>query len=458
MTTAVHSTAIDGLLVVDLTVHGDARGWFKENWNRDAMPGIPDFGPVQNNMSYNAHKGVTRGLHAEPWDKLVSVAHGAVMGGWCDLREDSPTFGATYTHRIDPHTAVFVPRGVANGFQALEDDTVYSYLVNDHWRPDAQYYFVNLDIIDWPLEPTEISDKDRQHPPLANATPVPPRTTLVFGAGGQLGTALRGELAGRKQVEFLDREDIDLAAVAAMDYEELRALRPWRSIGTIINAAAYTQVDAAEGEGRADAWAINAAAVGKLARLCTEFHIRLVHYSSEYVFDGTVQPHREDEPLSPLGVYGQTKAAGDIAALTAPGALVLRTTWVVGQGKNFVRTMYDLARRGVEPKVVDDQIGRITFATELARATAHLVDSDVTGVVNVTCGGEPASWADVADIVFAHLGKPPVGRIPTSEYPAPAPRPLGSVMDLSRLESTGFVPADWRDGLAAYLHTLDKES
>lgn len=458
MNTHVESTPIDGLLVVPLTVHGDARGWFKENWNREKMSGIPDFGPVQNNMSFNAEKGVTRGLHAEPWDKLVSVAAGSVMGAWCDLREGSPTYGQTYMHPIDSGVAVFVPRGVANGFQALENNTVYSYLVNDHWSPDAEYHFVNLDMIDWPLEPTEISEKDRNHPSLADAIPVPPRTMLVIGAGGQLGSALKEQLDGRPSVEFVDRDEFDLTAIAAMPYEELRTLRHWRNVDTIINAAAYTRVDDAEGPGRCEAWAVNAAAVGALARLCTEFGIRLVHFSSEYVFDGTIQPHKEDEPVSPLGVYGQTKAAGDIAAATAPRSLIIRTTWVVGEGRNFVRTMWDLANKGVEPKVVDDQIGRLTFASELARATLHLIERDASGLINVTCGGEPGSWADVADAVFSYAGRKPVTRIPSSEYPTPAPRPLGSVMDLSALEATGFTPADWRDELTNYLNALTKDS
>ncbi|APT83891.1 sugar nucleotide-binding protein [Corynebacterium aquilae] len=441
------NTTIDGLIVVDIPVHGDNRGWFKENWNRTTMTDVPDFRPIQNNMSFNANKGVTRGLHAEPWDKLVSVAHGEVFGAWCDLREGSPTYGHTYTHRIDPSVCVYVPRGVANGFQALEDNTVYSYLVNDHWSPDAQYYFVNLDIIDWPLEPTEISDKDRAHPPLADATPVPARTTIVLGASGQLGSALRNHI----DAEFLDRDDIDLATC---DYDTLKSQRNWRQVDTIINAAAYTQVDLAETDGRTAAWAINATGVGTLARLCTEHNIRLVHVSSEYVFDGT-QEHTEQEPFSPLGVYGNTKAAGDIAAATVPRHLIARTSWVVGNGKNFVRTMATLANKGVEPNVVNDQIGRLTFADELARAIAHLIAIDAHGTYNVSNGGQPGSWADVADIVYAHYGKAPVNRITTAEYPTPATRPLNSVMTLDKLTATGFTPRDWREQLAEYLKELD---
>ena len=131
---AVHPTAIPGLLVVDLVVHEDARGWFKENWQRAKMTalGLPDFGPVQHSMSFNTQAGVTRGFHAEPWDKLVSVAHGRIFGAWVDLREGD-SFGQVATVELGPDKAVFVPRGVANSYQTLVDDTVYSYLVNDHW-------------------------------------------------------------------------------------------------------------------------------------------------------------------------------------------------------------------------------------------------------------------------------------------------------------------------------------
>ena len=168
----VETTAIPGLLVLTIPVHGDSRGWFKENWQREKMTaaGLPDFGPVQNNVSFNGSRGATRGIHAEPWDKWVSVSTGRVFGAWVDMRAGSPTYGATFGTEIGPETAVFVPRGVANGFQALEA-CAYSYLVNDHWSPDAEYTCVNLDMVDWPLEPTEISDKDKDHPALADVSP-----------------------------------------------------------------------------------------------------------------------------------------------------------------------------------------------------------------------------------------------------------------------------------------------
>ena len=180
---AVEATPIPGFLRIDLTVHGDNRGWFKENWQREKMLalGLPDFGPVQNNISFNNEVGVTRGIHAEPWDKFVSVATGRVFGAWVDLRE-GPSFGAVYTCEIDPSGAVFVPRGVGNAYQTLEPGTAYTYLVNDHWSAEARYTFLNLADetanVPWPIPLTEaiLSDKDRAHPRLADVTPFPSPT------------------------------------------------------------------------------------------------------------------------------------------------------------------------------------------------------------------------------------------------------------------------------------------
>lgn len=458
---AAAETPIPGLLVFDLPVHGDARGWFKENWQREKMTalGLPDFGPVQNNVSFNEKPGTTRGIHAEPWDKWVSVASGRIFGAWVDLRE-GPSFGAVYTTEVDPSKAVFVPRGVGNAFQALEPGTAYTYLVNDHWSPDASYSFLNLAdetaAIEWPipLDQAELSDKDRAHPRLADVTPVRPRGMLVLGANGQLGRALRAELGDGDHIEYAGRAELDLAAPG------LASARRWRDYGVIVNAAAHTAVDQAETpEGRAQAWAANVTGVAALARVAAENGITLVHVSSDYVFDGTAdRPYREDDPIAPLGVYGQTKAAGDAAVATVPRHYIVRTSWVIGEGANFVRTMASLAERGIDPSVVDDQTGRLTFTDDIARAIRHLLDSGAPyGTYNLTGGGEPRTWAQIAARVFELTGHDParVTPVTTAEYYAGktgiAPRPANSVLDLAKIEATGYRPADHDEALARYL-------
>ena len=427
----VSTTAIPGLLVVQLPVHADNRGWFKENWQRAKMldAGLPDFGPVQHNIAFNTSAGTTRGIHAEPWDKLVSVATGRVFGAWVDLRAGD-SFGATFSIELDPSTAVLIPRGVANGYQTLEDGTAYSYLVNAHWSPDGEYANVNLADetvnVPWPLPPIEISDKDRDHPRLADVVPVPTRRALILGANGQLGRALRQALP---DALALGRAELDLTDPTTYDRV------PWDDIDTIINAAAFTAVDAAETpEGRQQAWAVNVTAVAALARIAIQRRLTLVTISSDYVFDGTAPEHSIDEPLSPLGVYGQTKAAGEAVTSTVPKHYIVRTSWVVGDGANFVATMQRLARSGVRPQVVDDQLGRLTTAVELADGIVDLLTSDAPyGIHHLTGGGEPRSWADIARDVFTAEGRDPadVVGVSTQSYGADkhlAPRPRHSTL------------------------------
>lgn len=461
---AANETTIPGLIVFDLPVHGDSRGWFKENWQREKMTalGLPDFGPVQNNVSFNDAVGTTRGIHAEPWDKWVSVATGRIFGAWVDLRE-GPSFGTVFTAELDPSQAIFVPRGVGNSYQTLEADTAYSYLVNDHWSPDAAYSFLNLAdetaAIEWPipLSEVEISPKDLAHPRLAEVTPIAPRKTLVIGASGQLGTALRGEFHERADVEWTTRAEFDLGAA------DLDDARHWRDYDTIVNAAAYTAVDRAETpEGRRDAWAVNAAGPAALARIADRHGITLVHVSSDYVFDGSVErPYREDDALCPLGVYGQSKAAGDIAVGTAARHYIVRTSWVIGAGNNFVRTMAALAAKGVDPKVVDDQRGRLTFASEIAALIRHLLSTRPEfGVYNLSSAGDSVTWADIARSVYELTGNDParVTGVSTEEYFASAagpiaPRPRNSELDLSRVLETGFLVRSGHELLKAYLGT-----
>ena len=170
---AITQTAIPGLLVISLDVRVTTVAGSRRTGSGRKMValGLPDFAPVQNNISFNDRVGTTRGIHAEPWDKLVSLATGRIFGAWVDLRSGD-SFGRCFTIEMGPETAIFVPRGVGNAFQTLTDQTAYSYLVNDHWKPAASesYTFVNLAdetlAINWPipLEQAELSQADQAHP------------------------------------------------------------------------------------------------------------------------------------------------------------------------------------------------------------------------------------------------------------------------------------------------------
>lgn len=278
-----------------------------------------------------------------------------------------------------------------------------------------------------------------------------PVSTVITGAGGQLGRALQREFPDAVAVGRAELDVTDAAAVHDFD---------WAGTDVVVNAAAWTAVDAAEDPAQqAAVWAVNAEAVASLAEAAQRHGFVLVHLSSEYVFDGRHDgPVPEDAAPSPLSAYGRSKAAGDRFASAVARHYLVRTTWLVGEGRNFVGTMASLAGRGASPSVVDDQIGRLTFATDLAAGIAHLVRTGAPfGTYNLTGGGEPASWADVAREVFRLSGRDPddVRRVSTAEYdagkPGIAPRPANSVLDLSRLRATGFEPPDWRVALADYL-------
>lgn len=471
----IHETPIEGLLVAELPVHGDSRGWFKENWQRAKMCalGAPDLTWVQNNISFNAERGVTRGVHAEPWDKWISVATGRIFGAWVDLREGSATYGATYCCEVDPSRAVFTPRGVGNSFQALEDGTAYTYLVNAHWSAELKktYTFVNLADpalgIEWPipLEQATLSEADKHHPMLADVVPMAPKRTLVTGCNGQLGRAVRAlaeERGVTKDFDFCDIDIFDMSDPAA--YGKL----DWSLYGTVINCGAYTAVDAAETpEGRRIAWAANATGPALLARTCAEHGITLVHISSDYVFDGTRELHDEGEAMSPLSVYGQSKAAGDIAVAGCPRHYIMRSSWVIGEGKNFAKTMCALSDKVAagdleRVTVVDDQLGRLTFTRDMAAAIFHVLDARAPyGTYDCTGSGAVRSWADIARACFeAKNGNgDKVVPVSTADYYASsegpiAPRPHFSALDLSKLEGVGFHMPDWEKRLAEYLATI----
>src|SRR5271155_575710 len=170
-----HETSIPGLLTFEVTLLPDSRGWFQEKYQHEKLvsAGLPkDFQVVQNSISFNRNRGVTRGFHAEPWDKYISVVTGKVFAAYLDLRQ-GPTFGRVETLEIDPTVAVFLPQGVANSLQTLEDDTYYLYSVNRHWQPGDYDAYTNVNLgdpdvgVSWPiqLEDSIMSDRDRLHPP-----------------------------------------------------------------------------------------------------------------------------------------------------------------------------------------------------------------------------------------------------------------------------------------------------
>ncbi len=294
---------------------------------------------------------------------------------------------------------------------------------------------------------------------------------LLFGANGQVGHELRRSLAPGAEVVCATRTGLlaDGSACEAADFDrpdDLPGLIARISPDVVVNAAAYTAVDRAEDEPEA-AFRANAEAPGAIAAACAAQGIRLVHYSTDYVFDGTGnRPLREDDATAPLGAYGRSKLQGE-RAVERSGCpyLILRTAWVYAlHGQNFLRTMLRLGVERDSLRVVADQVGSPTPAWLIADATAAILRHGVdgAGVRHLVAGGR-TSWHGFAEAIFAHAHArglldrvPHVEPIATSEYPTPAPRPAWSVLDSRRVTAEyGLVLPDWRQALA---ETFDRDA
>lgn len=384
----VNKTNIPGLLLVELPVHGDNRGWFKENFQRSKMValGLPDIRVVQNNISFNAKRGTTRGIHAEPWDKYISLASGSVFGAWVDLREGE-TFGEVFTCVLDPSKAIFVPRGVGNSFQSLEDDTAYTYLVNAHWSLESKKYytFVNLGDpeldIQWPipLDEAELSEADKEHPMFKDITAMTPKKMLLIGANGQLGWALQRAYA--EKVNAPDCVEMDISDVLnPRDCENI----DWASYDTVINIGAFLAADALEtDDGRIAAWRVSTEGPALLAKMAVRYGFTLVHISSDHALDGNAAPSIHDEGFSPLSVYGQMREAGELAVCVTPKHYIVRVSCSIGDGCNFVPVKAALQDSCVDPanayvraSVSDDRFEGHIFADDIASFVINLLEDD----------------------------------------------------------------------------------
>ncbi len=269
---------------------------------------------------------------------------------------------------------------------------------------------------------------------------------LVTGAGGMLGRDLVDVLYGRK-VNALTRAELDITDAPAVE-------RAVADADVVVNAAAWTNVDGAEAAEEA-ATLVNAVGPRVLAEACARHAARLVHVSTDYVFDGTAtSPYPEDAPVSPRSAYGRSKAAGEVAVRDAlpDASYVVRSAWLYGEyGANFVRTMMRLEAERYTVEVVDDQRGQPTWSRDLANQIVALVDADApAGIYHGTSSGQ-TTWHDLAQAVFEELGADisRVRGVSSERFPRPAPRPAYSVLGHHKWLRVGVAPIrDWREALA----------
>jgi len=290
---------------------------------------------------------------------------------------------------------------------------------------------------------------------------------LLVGANGQVGDALRRSLAPLGEVIATTRSGRldDQAGCETLDLADLDAIAPLVArVGpdVVVNAAAYTAVDRAEDESEL-AFRINAQAVERLAIACADRDIPLVHYSTDYVFDGRgIRPYREDDPTAPLGVYGHSKRDGELAiARSGARHIILRTAWVYGlHGHNFLRTMLRVGAERDELRVVADQYGCPTPAWLIADVTAAILRGGIveSGIRHLVADGQ-TTWHVFAEAIFEEASqrgliarRPRVAAIATADYPTRAERPAYSVLDTGRLrEDYSLDLPDWRDALTRTL-------
>ncbi len=288
---------------------------------------------------------------------------------------------------------------------------------------------------------------------------------LLLGSSGQVGWELQRSLAPLGQVVAASRQGEHGPSIDLADADALRSLfaevRPWM----VVNAAAYTAVDRAESEPEL-AHTINAAAPGLIGELAHAVGAGVVHYSTDYVFDGSAgRPYREDDAVAPISVYGQSKLAGECALLdSGAAALIFRTAWVYGlHGHNFLCTMRRLFAERDEVRVVDDQIGAPTWSRMIAEATAQVLAQlkadrsqlvKLRGIYHLTAAGE-TSWYGFAKAILELSGADcRLVPITTAEYPTPARRPARSLLDNAKLRETfGLALPDWADSLRLCLET-----
>lgn len=490
---------MDGYVIIP-DKFGDSRGYFSPYFigqNLKDNTNLPIFGNIVQCNRSMSKKGSLRGLHyqLDPkcQSKIVEVIQGSAIDVIADVRPDSETFGKWFGVLLTPDNGrqLLVPKGFAHGFLALEDNTLFQYLVDNDYAPKMEAGIPWDDVlinVDWDLmfkqyninkDELELSAKDKEHSSLKeklanNEIPFTRKALIgpkimITGGAGQLGYDVIKELNSRgyfniyaptiDELDLTDKEAVD----SAFEREKPEL---------VIHCAAYTAVDKAE-ENYDAAYDINVNATSYISDNCKKLNSKLIYISTDYVFDGkkgfgqTYTP--EDEP-NPMSVYGKTKLLGEKAALNNPKTFVVRTSWVFGiNGKNFMRTMLGLAENHKELSVVGDQYGSPTYTVDLARLLVDMAETEKYGLYHANNEGY-CNWAEFAEEIFRQNGKDvKVNHLSTEEYYAPqyakaeaegkklvvADRPRNSMLSKEKLIDNDFaLLPHWKDAVRRYSKEL----
>lgn len=277
---------------------------------------------------------------------------------------------------------------------------------------------------------------------------------LVTGANGQLGRSFYKKHKSFTNYNFLfkDRESLDIS-----NSDSLVSLISFEKPDIIINCAAYTAVDRAESEPD-KAYEINHLAVSDLTKICSEKSIKLIHFSTDFVFNGQSSlPYKEEDNVDPIGIYASSKSNGEKAIIESESLdfCIIRTSWVYSEfAKNFVKTMLDLFKQKSEINVINDQIGSPTYASDIVDATMYVIINNISGLVHYSNIGK-ISWYDFASTIRNLSGrKTTINSISTSQYPTPAKRPKYSVLDLSKSKNLGLPIKHWKVSLKQCLKLI----
>lgn len=486
---------------------GDSRGYFSPyfiNKNLQKIVDLPVFGDiVQCNRSLSK-KGSLRGLHyqLDPkcQSKIVEVLSGSAIDVIVDIRPDSPTFGKWFGIKLSAENGrqLLVPKGFAHGFLALEDNTLFQYLVDNDYAPslEAGIPWDDKSIgIDWDLifsqygikkEDLELSPKDKEHSGLLQKVArneIPFRRSIdlgevikknntkimITGGAGQLGYDVIKELnrRGYYNIYAPTINELDLRNKKAVD----RAFKKEQP-NVVIHCAAYTAVDNAEDD-LEGAFRINVDATDYIAENCKKADAKLIYISTDYVFDGTKDlslVYDVDDMPNPKSIYGKTKLLGERKALNNPKTFIARTSWVFGiNGKNFMKSMLNLAETRNELKVVADQYGSPTYTVDLARLLVDMAESDKYGIYHANNEGY-CSWAEFAEEIFRQNNlNVKVDHVTTEEYYEPlykkakeqgksltvADRPRNSKLSKTKLIDNDFeLLPSWKDAVRRYSKEL----